>query len=284
MSQPGRSRSPQAPAAAAPASSSSPAAALGTSPASNALPEPTGPEAHHDEAEPLSASAPPPPPPFEPLFTLLTNSTTNTTVHPRVHYVFSDDDPGVMASAAADPSHRALVVDLVPAPQQSPPKTTSESVAGREGANSGDTSGWNIAWASSLSPDFAVTGSQLAVQQHGAEGGGALMLRVEGVEREPVEVNSGDAGGGSSGSLRNSGSGTVPSGGREDVDALLDDFRRRMDLLRKVVGEGDRRREALDAHAEDHQEHQEEQQEQPPAQEGGDKAIPENEGKAAEKD
>ncbi|KAF4985942.1 hypothetical protein FDECE_16223, partial [Fusarium decemcellulare] len=76
------------------------------------LPEPT--DLPHDQADdPEHAPPEPPMPPFEPLFTLLTNSTTNTTVHPRIHYLFSDDDPSLLANPAdaADPSHRALVVD-----------------------------------------------------------------------------------------------------------------------------------------------------------------------------
>lgn len=162
-----------------------------------------------DDEAPLE----PPMPPFEPLFALLTNSTTNTTVHPRIHYLFSDDDPSVLASPAVD---RALVVDLVPAPE-------------------GDSSRWAVSWAASLTPDFAVTKSNVAVQQSEGDddgrNGGALMLRVEGVEREPVEMRPD--------SLPSSGSGAI---GGEDVDVLADDFRRRMGVLKKVVDEGEKRR------------------------------------------
>ncbi|KAF9770545.1 hypothetical protein IL306_011896 [Fusarium sp. DS 682] len=156
-----------------------------------------------------------PMPPFEPLFTLLTNSTTNTTVHPRVHYVFSDDDPSILSASAQDPSHRPLVVELAPAPE-------------------GDSSRWTVSWAASLTPDFAVTNSSVAVQQsEGEESGGAgsLMLRVEGVEREPVEMRPD--------SLPSSGSGAI---GGEDVDVLAEDFRRRMGVLKKVVDEAEKRR------------------------------------------
>ncbi|KAH6990689.1 hypothetical protein BKA56DRAFT_214201 [Ilyonectria sp. MPI-CAGE-AT-0026] len=165
-----------------------------------------------------------PPLPFEPLFTLLTNTTTNATVHPRVHYIFSDDDPSVLAAATtADPSHRALVVDLAPAPASDP---------GR----------WAVSWASSLSPNFAVTGSSVAVQQNESDDageddrrGGALMLRVKGVEHEPVDMRPD--------SLPNSGSGAAL--GREDVEGLAEDFRRRMGVLKKVVDEGEKRRAVL---------------------------------------
>ena len=82
---------------------------------------------------------------FEPLFTLITNATTNTTIHPRVHYLFADDDPSILPGPAPpDPTHRAVVLDLVPA---------SEAGDGAEQGSSG--SGWAVAWASSLSPGFA---------------------------------------------------------------------------------------------------------------------------------
>ncbi|KAF5004659.1 hypothetical protein FDECE_8863, partial [Fusarium decemcellulare] len=152
---------------------------------------------------------------------LLTTSTTNTTVHPRIHYLFSDDDPSLLANPAdaADPSHRALVVDLAPAAE-------------------GDSGRWAVSWAASLTPDFAVTKSNVAVQQNEGDddgrNGGALMLRVEGVEREPVEMRPD--------SLPSSGSGAI---GGEEVDILADDFRRRMGVLKKVVDEGEKRREVV---------------------------------------
>ncbi|UKZ49396.1 hypothetical protein TrVGV298_003643 [Trichoderma virens] len=162
-------------------------------------------------------------PPFEPIFTLLTNNTTNTTVHPRVHYLFSDDDASAILTAPQnDPSHRALVVDLAP-----------------PAAPNGK---WTVSWASSLTPDFAITASQLSLQQHGsgsegndAEAGStSVVLRVEGVEREPISSRPN--------SLPSSGSEIV---GRENVELLTEEFRRRMGVLRKVVDEGERRKEAL---------------------------------------
>ncbi|KAL2675135.1 hypothetical protein Neosp_011315 [[Neocosmospora] mangrovei] len=188
----------------------------------------------HEQQQQPEDEAPlePPMPPFEPLFALLTNSTTNTTVHPRIHYLFSDDDPSVLASPAVD---RALVVDLVPAPE-------------------GDSSRWAVSWAASLTPDFAVTKSNVAVQQSegddDARNGGALMLRVEGVEREPVEMRPD--------SLPSSGSGAI---GGEDVDVLAEDFRRRMGVLKKVVDEGEKRRALV---GQEHEEDQVDEDEGPP--------------------
>lgn len=166
-----------------------------------------GSEAHAEEA---------PSPPFEPLFALLTNTTTNATVHPQIHYLFSDDDPSILtAPANPDPSHRTLIVDLAPAPPANPIR-------------------WSVQWASSLSQDFAVTASGISLQQNETDDGG-LMLKVEGVEREPVDVR-GD-------SLPSSGSGAL---GREDVEGLAEEFKRRMGVLKKVVAEGERRRDVLD--------------------------------------
>ncbi|KAM4058093.1 hypothetical protein HRG_010953 [Hirsutella rhossiliensis] len=181
----------------------------------------------------------PPPPPFEPLFTLLTNTTTNGTIHPRVQYLFSDDDTSVLADppppAIAGPdghAHRPVLVDLAPSP---------------------DGSSWTVAWASSLSPDFALTTSRLEPapqQQHEADASSSAapggVLRLEGVEREPVDARPESLPGSASGS------GTV---GREDVDALADEFRRRMGVLRKVVGEAERRKEVVQRHHH-HQPHQ----------------------------
>lgn len=195
-------------------------------------------------------SPPPPPPPFEPLFALLTNTTTGATVHPRVHYLFSDDDAAIptaeIAAAAAQhdddndeqQQHRSLVVDLAPTPARD---------------------AWTVSCASSLGPEFAVTAAALAKQQSdshsssaadptagGGSGGSAaatsaaaLLLHVEGVSRDPVDLRSSASAVGSAASLPLSGSG---GGAREDVEALADDFRRRMGVLKKVVGEGEKRR------------------------------------------
>lgn len=149
-------------------------------------------------------------PPFEPLFTLLTNSTTNTTVHPRIHYLFSDDDPSVLANT----SDRALVVDLEPAPE-------------------GDPGRWAVSWAASLTSDFAVTKSHVAVQQSEGDDQGSLMLRVEGVEREAVEMPRQE---------RAAGSGSISPEQREDTDLLAEEFKRRMTVLKTVVEEGERRK------------------------------------------
>lgn len=156
--------------------------------------------------------ATPPLPPLEPLFTLLTNATTNTTVHPRVQYLFADDD----SLPLSDPPppmdrdgrpRRAVVVDLAP---------------------SADGARWTVAGAASLNRDFAVTASRLAPPAPApddAPPAGGPVLRVEGVDREPVDA--------------------APPPRPDNTDALADEFRRRMAVLRKVVAEADRRRLAM---------------------------------------
>lgn len=190
----------------------------------------------------MEQQAAPPPPPFEPIFALLTNTTTSTTVHPRVHYIFSDDDVSIPTDPVHDADdgsgHRGLVVDLEPTP-------TNDA--------------WAVSCASSLGAEFAVTAAELAKQQsEGDSGGGGgggggtgdeannpysgqggpagtLLLRVEGVSRDPVDLRSSQAIG--SGSLPSSGSGSGAN-----IESLADEFRRRMGVLKKVVGEGEKRR------------------------------------------
>ncbi|CEJ88819.1 hypothetical protein VHEMI04848 [[Torrubiella] hemipterigena] len=161
-------------------------------------------------------------PPFEPVFALLTNNTTNSTIHPRVHYVFSDDDATPLdAESADDPSHRPIVVDLVP-----------------NEANDG----WKVSWASSLSPDFAVVATELSKQQQGSADGeadastGTLMLRIDGVTREPVDTrfdpdNSQPNSGSASGAI-----------GKDEAESLADEFRRRLAGMKTVVDAGQQRR------------------------------------------
>lgn len=198
---------------------------------------------HH---HPPAAAAAAAPPPFEPLFTLLTNTTTNTTIHPRVRYIFADDDPSLLLSGPEpeDPHHRALVVDLTPAaanPSSSSSSSSPIPPPPNDEAAAATTRGeWSVSWASSLTPDFAVTQSSISVVQQGDRDDGSVMLQIDGVEREVVAPGQPS----NTASPSNStGSGLV---GKDDADALVEDFRRRMGVLKKVVGQGERRREALD--------------------------------------
>lgn len=159
---------------------------------------------------------------FEPVFALITNTTTNATVHPRVHYVFSDDDTSALIAAASndDPSNRSLIVDLAP---------------------NDSSNGWQVEWSSSFSPDFAITATELSRQQQGNgdndndAANGTLMLRVEGMTREPVDSRFDP-----DNSLPSSSSGSGALG-KEEVDGLAEEFRRRMGTMKKVVIAGEQR-------------------------------------------
>lgn len=230
-------------------------------------------------------------PSFEPLFAIVNNATTNATSHPRVRYLFTDDDPSIIHEQQHHqqqqlphdpPPHRNIVVDLIPdtstpsaAANLAAPSAESDAASIGTNAAAGGGGAWRVGWASSLDPDFAVTSSAVTLQQ-GEEGDGATMLTIEGVEREPVDVSGGPlaaataasspapggsaaaAGAGESGALKGSGSGSG-SGVREDVEGLVDDFKRRMGILGKVVAEGERRRAAV-GHRDDGRAEQQQQE------------------------
>ncbi|KAK0713878.1 hypothetical protein B0T26DRAFT_651266 [Lasiosphaeria miniovina] len=201
---------------------------------------------------PLSSS-PPSQPSFTPIFTLLASSThpsqRQTTHHPTVHYIFADDDADDLTAALAHHHRagswgdredagsdsgrdRAILLDMAPA---------------IEGP------GFEVVWASSLSPDWAVVSARVG-RMEGGDGGslavgrssslGALVLRIEGVSLEspsgaamltgPVNAPTPEA------DLQSSGaSGTrqqQPAG--EEYTGLLLEFEKRMGVLRRVVEAG----------------------------------------------
>ncbi|KAH6623857.1 hypothetical protein F5144DRAFT_584542 [Chaetomium tenue] len=227
--------------------------------------------------EPARAPSPPPPPPppkptqqpFSPVFALL-NSTSHasnrqTIHHPTVHYIFADDDPERLTAALAHhhgaaasyddnnnsnggeaPPDRGVLLDLEP---------------------TADGAGYEVAWASSLTADWAATGARVSRMEEGGAGGatvpglgGNLVLKIEGVSLEPAAVAAGGAGGGASGAV-GKGSTSTPetemhsSGGStgrgrsapasEGYAELLQDFEKRMATLRKVVEAGAARQRAL---------------------------------------
>ncbi|KAH9892058.1 hypothetical protein F4778DRAFT_321722 [Xylariomycetidae sp. FL2044] len=194
-------------------------------------------------------------PPFAPIFTLVNNTSTRTTHHPHVRYIFSDDDPDLLTQALAehdtgiddsssDPAlaNRAMILDLEP---------------NREG-------GYSVAWASSLSPSWAVLHTQLSEisppssdedtgnSNEGGEGSGRpnrLMLRIEGIESGAIGSDSdlrisGEASkqGTASGSGSGSGQKDKERAGSEDYTSLVEEFERRLATLRKIVVAGEERR------------------------------------------
>ncbi|KAK4187813.1 hypothetical protein QBC35DRAFT_384131 [Podospora australis] len=206
-----------------------------------------------------SADFPPPLPTpqsgFAPLFTFLTSTSQDgiqQTIHyPTVRYVFADDDPEILTAELAQHHHsydeededvdwersprdRALIIDM---------ERTS------------DGAGLEVAWASSLSPDWAVTSARVSTLQSGNGGtSGGLMLRIDGVSLEetsaapsPVDkVPNPEA------DLQSSG----PSTARQQDDqqsqsteveygTLLLEFERRMEILRRVAEAGAERQRIL---------------------------------------
>lgn len=183
-------------------------------------PSPTSPprQQRHETPPEGNATEEPADPALPSLFTLVQNSTSKTTHHPHVHYIFADDDPEILtrALAASDPASggagptRSVLLDLAP----------------------GD-DGWSVSHAASLSADWAVVDASLRKMEdaegQGEEGTGGLMLKIEGVEGERENLEASQAG---------------AKDGREEFAALAGEFERRMSVLRRVVAAGEARRRA----------------------------------------
>lgn len=225
------------------------------------------------------------PPPFQPLFTLVTDG-SGATHHPHVHYIFSDDEPdhltdvlaqysarhqyhqpdtvssGARSGTPALANDRAIVLDLV-----AKPPTSSDTAPG------GGVNGYQVAWASSLSADWAVVSATLAPMTSAAADTSAaaqpandaaaasssspperLMLRIEGVDLAGGGGPAPHRAASNSSMMRDvsSGSGSGSSGGaphQEDYNALVHEFDSRMAVLRKVVDAGAERQAKLAAAA-----------------------------------
>lgn len=183
----------------------------------------------HDRDRQTESPAVLPPPNFQPVFTLLSNTGTSTTHHPNVYYVFSDDAPD------ADPITAAALQVLHPA------SATSSPTVDLQGGNAQgrkeryvlldmDATGTKIESAQSMSPDWAVTSTELGPaptwdrdgegKQEGKEARG-LMLRIEGME------------------LRREEEGVVTKQGEETrLEELVEIYERQMAELRRVVDSG----------------------------------------------
>lgn len=234
-------------------------------------------------------------PPFQPLFTLVTDTTTGATHHAHVHYIFSDDEPDLLTDAlgqysiqqqqyqihqqqqqqtassssgstSAKPTppqplinDRAILLDLVPKPPADPTTTTTSSSSAAAAAPA-----YDVAWASSLSADWAVVSAKVSpmsaddndtdVVPTPARGaadsdGSGLILRIEGVDlthpplppppaaavAAPRAVRSKasiDLSSGSSSGV------AQPAAQQEDYGAIVEEFDKRMVVLRKVLEAG----------------------------------------------
>ncbi|KAK4124242.1 hypothetical protein N657DRAFT_644454 [Parathielavia appendiculata] len=223
---------------------------------------------------PPSASPPPPPPqparpPFSPVFALIAStlhsSNRQTIHHPTVHYIFADDDPERLTSALAyyngagydgedgegdsdgpSPKDRGILLDMEPTP------------------DGGSGYGYEIALASSLTPDWAVTSARLSLMEEAGNSSGGvaargglgnnLVLKIEGVSIDPPSSAAGPGPMGMTPTpemeMPSSDGSSVrqqqpaPSGG-EDYSSLLQEFEKRMSTLRKVVEAGAARQRVL---------------------------------------
>jgi len=195
-----------------------------------------------------------------------------------VHYIFADDDPEILTEALARHHHtaeelegddpesdqpgsqdgrhdsagdRAILLDLAPAP-------------------GGPGSGLEVSWASSLTPDWAVVGAHIArsvdgddgpspqpqgttahQHQRGAAGTGPLILRVEGVAVEVTPAPPGAPGrdlgqleGGANRQQQQPAHQRAPS---DEYPGLMDEFEKRMGVLRRVVDTGEERQRKTEA-------------------------------------
>ncbi|KAK1990405.1 hypothetical protein LX36DRAFT_592657 [Colletotrichum falcatum] len=193
-------------------------------------------------------------------FTLVSNATTNSTHHPTVKYIFLDDDPDTLTAALA--AHHAAN-QAAPTPSAStskaaalgknPPPGTAAAAADRAvllDVVPGADGQWTVASAASLSADFAVTDASIAQQEGEREGG--LVLNIEGVESEGAATAAGAAAAAAATatagdkdrdraeSLPSSSSAVARSGG-EEYGPILEDFERKMGVLRRVVKAGEGR-------------------------------------------
>ncbi|KAJ2892600.1 hypothetical protein MKZ38_009546 [Zalerion maritima] len=209
-------------------------------------------------------------PPFAPLYTLVANATSDMAYHPRVHYIFNDDDENeALAQALNHAAHRQQQHqqhqrihsgggNLRP-PFQAPSRSASGSEDSLAHGNrdrallldltrSAD-GGWEVAHASSLSADWAVVSAQVSRLQEGDgsaqddEGQQSLMLKIEGVDGpgQAHHAHTGDAGAleGSRGSAGRASSTQSPEYG-----AILEEFEKKMGVLRQVVDAGEEKRKA----------------------------------------
>jgi hypothetical protein len=140
-------------------------------------------DADDDYVEPQDGSLLPPPG-FAPFFTMITDAESEETYHPSTYYVFADDEPDVLSTAALD----ALDVYSPGAQEEADTKAQLEGIAREEERYvlvSLGAEGTNVVSAKSLAPNWAITNAEVraAPTFDGGEdqGSDGLMLMVEGL-------------------------------------------------------------------------------------------------------
>ncbi|WPJ65822.1 hypothetical protein SMAC4_07392 [Sordaria macrospora] len=232
-------------------------------------------------------------PSFSPLFTLLSSSTHSsqrqTIHHPTVHYVFADDDPDILAAALAYHHRGGSEQDATSSPdddERAYNREPRDRAVILDMASSSNGNGLQVAWASSLSPDWAVVSAQVMRMEdqansssggaNAAAGGGVfaasspslhtgpLMLKIEGVAIEPPSSSSSGSPlsslrlGGGGGRLSSTPDGDLQSSltgkgkqaataapAPEEYPTLLQDFERRIEMLKRVAEAGSERQRRI---------------------------------------
>lgn len=193
--------------------------------------------------------------PFQPFFTLIADTSSSTTYHPRqIHYLFSDDDTEILTNACLDssvPPHPNEADPISPSSSREHPPTAKlksrskqpRSNVPKERENrvlvlDVDESGSLITKAHSLTPSWQILSTTLAPaptweapntsQTEGANSNGGMMLRVEGTDGSDIGREHRNVGLGIDG-------GAVEE---EDFGTLMAEFDERMRLLRTIVEAG----------------------------------------------
>lgn len=203
-----------------------------------------------DQSQPRNGddAAPPPPPQasitsFHPLFTHLNilQGSTETTYHPTVHYIFSDDDPELLTSAALMALERGERGECHPETSHPAPGEVEERVILIDLSPSDTSSGtgYEVTAAKSLSGNVGVVGAEVLAapsweggrlgKGDGVEKG---MLRISGRESSEGQCLDGGEGEGEVWPEVRGTEGELRLG----LDELVARFERGMGVLDDVMG------------------------------------------------
>jgi len=200
-----------------------------------------------------------PRPPFSPFFTLIDDATSSSTHHPvNVQYIFSDDDQDVLTSACLASIHgpssqsssgltaHSTSSSITSSREQPSRSQRLSSRGGQEPEHRTilldlDETGTSITSAHSLLSSWQILSTSLTAaptwetSPTGDEDAvpARLMLRIEGIQGKDGRREQERDAGRSKEQCRDV--------GPEDFQALMDDFEKRMSILRTVVEAGDKR-------------------------------------------
>jgi hypothetical protein len=176
-----------------------------------------------------------------------------------VHYIFADDDPETLTAALAHHHGAAYSDNSQEGGGDGPDNPPPDRGILLDMEPTADGSGYEVAWASSLTADWATTSARVSrMEGSGGERGGAGMaaglgsnfvLKIEGVSIEPSAGALGKTPTPPETEMHSSGGSTgrqqLAAAAPEDYSELLQEFEKRMGTLRKVVEAGAARQRAL---------------------------------------